>query len=94
MRVGTCVKDGLVDEEERIGGDIGGGLDLGNDGAYVVLKGGGPIELRAEGHEMSMPMMDGGNESRAATALGGAGSRGVAWGGGGRHDGEGGSGRV
>jgi hypothetical protein len=48
MRVGTYVKDGLVDEEECIGGDTGGGLDLGNDGAYVVLKGGGPIELRAE----------------------------------------------
>jgi hypothetical protein len=50
---GTCEEDRLVDEEGR-GGEAGGGLDLGNDGADAVTEGGGPIELRTEGHELGV----------------------------------------
>jgi hypothetical protein len=51
---GTCEGDGLVDEEEGSGGDAGGGLDLGNDGADAVAEGVGPVELRTEGHELGV----------------------------------------
>jgi hypothetical protein len=43
-----------VDKEERGGGDAGGGLDLGDNGADAVAEGGGLVELRAEGLELDV----------------------------------------
>jgi hypothetical protein len=65
----TCEGDGLVDEEERGGGDAGGGLDLGDDGADAVAERGGLVELRAEGLELRVHHR---RRLRAASGAGGA----------------------
>lgn len=68
---GTCEGHGLVDEEERGGGDAGGGLDLGDDGADAVAEGGRLVELRAE--ELELCVHDGRGQPRRGLGIGGGG---------------------
>jgi hypothetical protein len=60
-----------VDEEESGGGDAGGGLDLGDDGADAVAEGGRVVELRAE--ELELRVHDGRRQPRRGLGIGGGG---------------------
>ena len=60
-----------MDEEERGGGDAGGGLDLGDDGTDAVTEGGRLVELRAE--ELELRVHDGRGQPRRGMGIGGGG---------------------